>query len=74
MSESVPWDLLTESAQDHIADIIELLASGFTGEVTLVCAQGGVKATKVAGGKGTVAMLVEASRQKRALTNDHDPK
>lgn len=63
---------------DHVADLIELLAAGYTGEITFVCGEGGVKAMKVTGGKEAVTMLKEAARHRRAETStltgdtDHD--
>tara|TARA_Y100000310_G_scaffold342372_1_gene445381 strand:- start:9100 stop:9312 length:213 start_codon:yes stop_codon:yes gene_type:complete len=64
----VPWDELSESAQDVIADIIELLAEGFTGEITLHCKEGGVGAVKLAGGSSVISQLKEARRIRKTLT------
>ncbi len=64
---------LGESAQNTIADIIVLLAAGFTGNLTLVCTDGGVKGVRVEGGKEAILMLKESARHRRALTEGHKP-
>ena len=72
MSGPVPWDEISESAQDAIADIIELLAEGFTGEIILHCKEGGVGAIKIAGGKSVISQLKEARRIRKTLTASPD--
>ena len=64
----MPWDELSESAQDAIADIIELLAEKFTGEVTMHCKEGKSITLKLAGGKALIAQLKEARRIRITLT------
>ena len=71
---NLPIADLSETAQNALADMIELLAAGFTGKVTLVCADGGVKDVRVEGGKGTLTMLKEAARQRQLLTEGSKPK
>lgn len=70
---SLPISDLSESAQNALADLIELLAAGFTGNVTIACADGGVKGVRVEGGKEAIAMLKESARQRRTLTEAHKP-
>ena len=65
---TIPWDDLTQTGQDAVADVIELLAEGFTGEITLHCKEGGVGGFHISGGKGLVQQLKEARRLKMALT------
>ena len=73
--DPIPWNDLTESAQNAVADVIEVLAGGFTGEITFRCGDGGVKEVLVSGGKGTVALLKDGFRHRRALlTKGLDPK
>lgn len=72
MSGPVPWDEICESAQDAVADIIELLAENFTGEITLHCKEGGVGTMKLSGGKGVISQLKEARRLRKALTDPPD--
>jgi hypothetical protein len=74
LSERIPWDQLNEKAANAVADVIVLLAAGFTGEITLVCGEGGVKAVRVGGGKEAVSMLKEASRERMKLTDGHKAK
>ncbi len=69
----LPIAELSESAQNAVADVIELLAAGFTGNLTLVCAEGSVKSVRVEGGKEAVAMLKESARQRRVLTESNKP-
>ncbi len=69
MSGPVPWDEISESAQDAVADIIELLAERFTGEITLHCKDGDNCQLKLSGGKGVISQLKEARRLRRALTD-----
>ncbi len=64
----MPWDELSESAQDAIADIIELLAEKFTGEITLHCKEGRSITLKLTGGKAVIAQLKEARRIRKTLT------
>ena len=64
----IPWDDLTQTAMDAVADVIELLAEGFTGEITLHCKDGGVGDFHILGGKGLVQQLKEGRRLKMALT------
>lgn len=71
---NLPIADLSESAQNAVADIIELLAAGYTGKITFACADGGVKGVRVEGGKEAIAMLKESARQRRALTEGHKPK
>ena len=71
---SLPISELSESAQNAVADIIELLVAGATGKIIIVCADGGVKDLRVEGGKGMVAMLKESARQRRTLTEDQKSK
>tara|TARA_Y100001951_G_C11211741_1_gene223359 strand:+ start:225 stop:449 length:225 start_codon:yes stop_codon:yes gene_type:complete len=68
LSGPVPWDELSESAQDAIADIIELLAEKFTGEITLHCKEGRSITLKLTGGKAVIAQLKEARRIRKTLT------
>ena len=68
MSGPVPWDELSESAQDAIADIIELLAEKFTGEIMLHCKEGRSITLKLTGGKAVIAQLKEARRIRKTLT------
>ena len=70
---SLPIADLSESAQNAVADIIELLAAGYTGNVTLACADGGVKGVRIEGGKEAMAMLKESARQRRVLTESQKP-
>jgi len=72
--DPIPWSDLTETAQNAIADVIELLAGGFTGEITLPCADGGVREVRITGGKGTVAILKDGVRHRRMLTKVVAPK
>ena len=37
------WDEMPESAQRHIAHVIELLAGRFSGRIELECHEGGVR-------------------------------
>lgn len=64
----MPWDELSESAQDAIADIIELLAEKFTGEIMLHCKEGRSITLKLTGGKAVIAQLKEARRIRKTLT------
>ena len=68
MSEFVPWDELSVSAQNAIADIIELLAEEFTGEIALHCKEGRSIKLKLIGGEALVAQLKEARRIRKTLT------
>jgi hypothetical protein len=68
----VPWDELSESAQDAIADIIELLAEKFTGEIMLHCKEGRSITLKLTGGRAVIAQLKEARRIKKTLTASPD--
>lgn len=70
MADPLPWNALTPSARKHVSDIIELLAAGYTGELTLRCADGGVKDLRASGGKATVALMVHTAREKRKLTGE----
>jgi len=65
--DPIPWSDLTETAQNAVADVIELLAGGFTGELTLRCGDGGVKEILVMGGKGVVVLLKDGVRHRRDL-------
>ncbi len=69
MSGPVPWDELSESAQDAIADIIVLLAEGITGEITLHCKDGGVGRIQLTTGKFVMQQLKEARRIRLTLTD-----
>ncbi len=73
MSE-IPWGDLTESAEKAIADIVVILAAGFTGQLVLRCGDGGVKEVLVEGGREAVLMLKESARQRQALTEAVKPK
>ena len=64
----MPWDELSESAQDAIADIIELLAEKFTGEIMMHCKEGRSITLKLTGGKAVIAQLKEARRIRKTLT------
>jgi hypothetical protein len=68
----VPWEELSESAQDAIADIIELLAEKFTGEIMLHCKEGRSITLKLTGGKSLIVQLKEARRIRETLTASHD--
>jgi len=68
LTSPVPWNELSESAQNAIADIIELLAEEFTGEITLHCKEGGVGTVKLTGGKSIISQLKEARRIRKTLT------
>ena len=68
MTSPVPWNELSESAQNAIADIIELLAEEFTGEITLHCKEGRSITLKLTGGKAVIAQLKEARRIRKTLT------
>jgi len=68
LSGSVPWDELSKSAQDAVADIIELLAEKFTGEITLNCKESRSITLKITGGRAVIAQLKEARRIRRTLT------
>ena len=68
MTSPVPWNELSESAQNAIADIIELLAEKFTGEITLHCKEGRSIILKLTGGKAVIAQLKEARRIRKTLT------
>ena len=72
--DPIPWSDLSETGQNAVADVIELLAGGFTGELTLRCADGGVKEIHISGGKGTVAILKDGVRHRRMLTPEPPPK
>jgi hypothetical protein len=72
LTSPVPWNELSESAQDAIADIIELLAEKFTGEITLHCKEGGVGTVKLVGGKSIMLQLKEARRIRKTLTAPTD--
>ena len=55
----MPWNELSVSAQDAIADIIELLAEKFTGRsITL----------RLTGGESLIKQLKEARRIRKTLT------
>lgn len=41
--DQVPWDRLTEGAVDAVCHVIERLAAGHTGEIHLLCNEGGVR-------------------------------
>ena len=74
MSGALPWDQLTENAANAVADVVELLAGGMTGEITLRCSDGGVSEVRITGGKGTVAILKDGMRHRRLLTQVPTPK
>jgi|TARA_R110000822_G_scaffold164199_3_gene304542 hypothetical protein len=68
LSGRVPWDELSDSAQDAIADIIELLAEKFTGEIALRCKEGRSITLKLTGGEALITQLKEARRIRKTLT------
>ena len=41
------WDQLALSAQRHMIAMADILATGFTGELRVLCSQGGVQETMV---------------------------
>ena len=70
----LPIAELSESAQNALADIIELLAAGYTGMITIRCGDGAVKGLRIEGGTEAITMLKESARQRRSLTEDHKTK
>lgn len=64
----MPWNELSVSAQDAIADIIELLAEKFTGEISLHCKEGRSITLRLTGGESLIKQLKEARRIRKTLT------